>query len=77
MNHLTHTHIQRERHKHLVTLALLFQKKAHGGSELSADQGTEDEMGADVASVMDRGRHPWFTNDAQIKDNSRRSSKKN
>lgn len=24
------------------------------------DQGTEDEIGADIASVMDRGRHPWL-----------------
>lgn len=30
------------------------------GSELSVDQGTEDEMEADIASVMDRGRHPWL-----------------
>lgn len=30
------------------------------GSELSVDQGTEDEMGADIASIMDRGRHPWL-----------------
>lgn len=34
---------------------MLFLDKADGG-ERSEDRGTEDEMGADVASVWDRGR---------------------
>lgn len=61
------THTQRYAHTHKDTQrktlsysCFVVPGESWQASELMVDQGTEDEIGADIASVMDRGRHPWL-----------------